>query len=43
MNEIVSAWGDNSNGNLGIGSAAGRRNTPTPSRASTGVRYGRGR
>jgi alpha-tubulin suppressor-like RCC1 family protein len=37
MNEIVSAWGDNSNGNLGIGDADGR-NAPTVVTGLEGVR-----
>lgn len=37
MNEIVSAWGDNSNGNLGIGDADGR-NAPTAVTGLEGVR-----
>lgn len=37
MSEIVSAWGDNSNGNLGIGSEDAR-NTPTPVAGLAGVR-----
>jgi alpha-tubulin suppressor-like RCC1 family protein len=37
MNEIVSAWGDNSNGNLGIGDADGRT-APTVVAGLEGVR-----
>lgn len=37
MNEIVSAWGDNSNGNLGLGDADGR-NTPNVVPGLGGVR-----